>query len=359
LGIPLDDFYRVNSLPATHPWNIQMRALADAVNSTGKPVMLQLVLTRDRAVGKVSISNGKIVMDKGWANGCIDFSAPANANLRTSFVNYMVYMVRLFRPKYLVLMVEVNLYWVYCGGSTANWDRLVAIQRNAFDVARNISPDTVVFPSFKLEDIYNQSTTGYDSAHWAAMAQLKKQRIGIASYPYALRRSNGSFISPYDLPLDYFSRIRDRNPKEPPIVITETGWNSTGLTFGDTTTCYRDYIYSNESFAVAYMNLLFYSAAARGIAGITWWSHRDLITTTAMGSCYPAATGPSFSACNGEPWCRAINAMKTETPEWTPLFAELVFKVFGTMGLQTYEGSPRSQLTNAWNVQKRVPWTGN
>jgi hypothetical protein len=318
--------------------------------------MLQLVLTRDRMVARAEVNNGTLSVNRDWALGCYDFAASANSSMRNVFVNYTTYMMRLFKPRYLVLMVEVNLYWVHCGGSTASWTRLVDIQRDAYSAAKAVNIFALVFPSFKIEDVYGQTTTGYDSTQWSAMSRLRRDRLGLASYPYALRRSNGTFINPYDLPLDYFTRIRDRNSSEPIIVVTETGWNTSGLSMGDSSFCYKDFIYSQESWAVAYLNLLVYSAATKNFQGITWWSHDDLITTTAMGSCYPAAASPSYTACNGEVWCQAINAMKNETIGWTPLFSELVFKVFGTMGLRTYDGVVKAQLQAAWNAQRAIPW---
>lgn len=355
-GIPMDVFATTANISSSHPWAQKIQELATTAKSTGKPIMLQLVLTRDRMVARAEVNNGALTVNRDWALGCYDFAASANSSMRNVFVNYTTYMVRQFSPRYLVLMVEANLYWVHCGGNTASWTKLVDIQRAAYDTAKLLNIFSVIFPSFKIEDIYGQTTTGFDSAQWSAMSRLKRDRLGLASYPYALRRPDGAFINPYDLPLDYLSRIRDRNPSEPAIVVTETGWNTSSLSIGDSSFCYSNYIYSHESWAAAYLNLLLYTAATKGFQGIAWWSHDDLITTTAMGSCYPAAIGPAYAACNGEPWCRAINAMKNETVGWSPLFSELVFKVFGTMGLRTYDGAVKTQLQAAWNAQRSIPW---
>src|SRR6266850_3546461 len=46
LGIPFDVFAQSATPPETDAWTIQMNALANAANSMGKPLMVEIVLTR-------------------------------------------------------------------------------------------------------------------------------------------------------------------------------------------------------------------------------------------------------------------------------------------------------------------------
>lgn len=348
LGIPFD-LFAVSAMPAAdHPWTLQMKNLATAVKAAGKPVMLQTVLTRDAVVAKATNNNGSLRVDPGWAPYCIDFTSPQYANMSATYANYASWMAATFKPKYFVIMVEINLYYVLCGGNTASWRQLVNIERNAYNIVKFQNPFMIVFPSFKLEDLYGQTLNGYDQTQYQAMANIKRDRLGFATYAYGIQLAPGVFANPYQLPVDYLRRIRDRNPSEPKIMITETGWNGDSIAV-NAGGCVNNYIYSSPSFASAYMNFLLQSAYVGGFEAITWWSDRDLIQASVMNSCYPNGTAPLFPECGGEVWCTAINQTRSAPPAGTTAaFTELVFKAFGSMGIRTYDGSAKPEIFDSW-----------
>ena len=359
LGIPFVDFSQGATPPADDPWTIQMTALANAAKSTGKPLMVELVLIRDFPVANAVNSNGSLQLQPGWAPTCLDFTNSQYAATGTEYINYATWIANTFSPKYLVIMIENNLYYVHCGGNTASWQALVNIERGAYDAVKKQFPAMLVFPSFKLEDLYDQSLTGFDQAEYGALAELKRDRLGIATYPFGVRLSNG-FANPYQLPPDYLTRVRDRNPSEPPIVITETGWNSASVAISYNSNCYSNLLYSDPSFENAYSQFLIYSGYVGGFDLIAWWSDRDLIDSSVMNVCPPQAAPPAFPECKGDNWCIAINnARNAPGAGWSPSFAELAFKAFGSMGLRNYGGTPKSDAWNLWNRFLALPVSGS
>ena len=173
LGIPLDSFAQSTNPSPTDPWTVQMTALANAAISTGKPLLLEIVVTRDIPVGKAINNNGVLQLQTNWAPVCMDFTSSQFSSVGTAYVNYAAWMAKTFSPRYLVIMIENNLYYVHCGGDTPSWQALVSVEQNAYNAVKKQFPSMIVFPSFKLEDLYDQTLTGFDSAEYAAMGNLK------------------------------------------------------------------------------------------------------------------------------------------------------------------------------------------
>jgi hypothetical protein len=356
LGIPYAEFANSARPPAAHAWTVKMQLLATKMRSLGKPLMLQLVLTRSTKTKTAVDVDGGLVLDQSSNTLCFDFAAPQHQWVGTAYVNYVRWMTATFQPMYLVVAIEANLYYVHCGGDTPSWQRLVQIERNAYDAAKAERLFTVVFPSFKLEDLYNHTLAGFDEAQYAAMANLKRDRFGIASYPYSNRRPAGEFINPFELPLDYLVRVKNRHPNEKRLVITETGWNAASIAVNLGDGCLQDYLYSQEFFSYAYLNLVLYSGYLGNFDVITWWSDRDLIEEPVMNACTPRATAPGYPECNGNPWCIEINQLQDSSQGlWTTAFAEIVFKAFGAMGLRSYDGTPRLEHIELWNRIRVMP----
>lgn len=139
-------------------------------------------------------------------------------------------------------------------------------------------------------------------------------------------------------------------------MITETGWNSASIAILFNSSCYSSLIYSDPSFESAYLNFLIYSGYLGSFEMISWWSDRDLISSSVLNNCPPQATPPNFSECKGDQWCMAVNTARTQTPPgWSPAFAELAFKAFGSMGLRNYDGTAKSEDMTLWNRFLKLP----
>jgi hypothetical protein len=348
LGLPFDQFYASVEPNPGHPWTIAMRDLAARSTAAGKPIMLELVLTRDAVVGAAFNHEGSLIVVKNWAPRCMPFDNSLGELISTAYKNYAVWMTNLFRPTHLVVFVEMNLYYVHCGGAAPSCTVLIPTERDAYDRVKSVRPETAVFPSFKLEDLYGQTVDGFDELQYAAMAGTKRDRFGIAAYPYGMRKQDGTFVNPFDLPLDYLQRVHQRHPNERRIVVTETGWISNGPSFGTTSGCYGPFPFSALPFAQIYLEILLYNAYAGNFDLISWWSNRDLLPTDVMTSCYPATAAPTFPACGDDPWCRAVLSVRTAGLSGDSNFDELAFKAFGSMGLRSYDGTAKGPLKDRW-----------
>jgi hypothetical protein len=347
LGIPFDEFATGPDVPEDHPWTVEMRALAAEATAAGRPLVLELGFVRRSMVGWARNDGGLLALDEAFTPPCPDFTSAEGQFLGDAFVNYVDWMVRAFEPTYVANFIEANLYWNGCGGESPSWEALLDIQHRAYDAIRAVDPDVIQFPSVHIESLYGYEPNGWDEAHYAAIARLRRDRLGMSSYPFGMRLPDGRFATPYDLPADYLVRIKLRHPEEE-LVIAETGWNSADIYLGDTEECFGPFPPSSESYAADYLAFVFASARYGGFDLVNWWSLRDLYPKEFMSSCVVRTSNP-YPACAGEPWCMTINYMKDVTFESnTELFTELVFKAFGTMGIQNRDGTPRAGTGTRW-----------
>jgi hypothetical protein len=351
-GIPWDEFAVADAPPESHPWTVTMRAFAAAARATGKPLLLQSVLARDRLAGRARSVGGVLSVDDQWQAPCFDFgTSPDGPRYRAAYRRYAVWIAALFEPRALVSGVEISVYRKACASDSA-WASLVATANETYDAVKALRPALQVFPSFVLADVYAGSATGYDSAFFGQFDVLKRDRLGLSIYPQGMLGAGGQ---PRALPADFFRRVRDRRPTEPPIQITETGWNSDTLALGSTTANCTAALPSSETMARDYLDVLLNRAAADGIELVTWWSDRDLLPAEQMAACHPTAAPPSYAACNGQAWCITVNAFRAAWPGGA-VQGELLFKVFGTMGLRRYDGTPKPLLMQRWRETLAQPY---
>ena len=356
LGIPYDIFAQGPSIDPTHPWAVAMQQLADDIAATGKDVFLQLGFIRTGTVGWAYDVNGELQVVEGWAGVCYDFTSPGAAEVGDGFVNYAVWMAQTFQPRFLVNFIEANLYYHDCGGPSASWDEIVAIQKRAYNAVKQVDPNLPVFPSIKLASLYGQTLDGFQEDAYQATVQMHHDMLGMSSYPYGITVPGaGRLATPYDLPPDYLVRIKLRHPEET-LGITETGWNANTINIGDTDLCIQNFPYSEPSWSRDFMQFVFASAYFGEFAFVNWWSNRDFIDADAQSTCF-VRDGIPYAQCGSDPWCAVMNYIKDVTFEGgTPLFSELVQKAFGSMGLKEYDGTERSIVIDTWRAQRAVPY---
>jgi hypothetical protein len=355
LGFPVDLFLNTAPPPATHPWTVEITKLANAAKGTGKHIALNMALIRDYPVSRAYLHNGELKLDRTWLPRCYDMSNDAiGALIGQAYVNYARWLTNLFLPKYVIVMAEINVYYANCLGDTSGWRALVNVERAAYDAIRATNLSIPIFPSFKLEELYGNSLTGFDTAQYDAFANLKRDFFGISAYPSGLPMAGG-VMNPYVLPADYLSRVKDRRPQEKRLLITETGWNSQSIAIHYQGACVPYLTFSDPSFTHAYLNYVLYYAWLNDFEMVTWWSDRDLIPANVMDTCYPPLPAGS-AACNGDLWCLSVAQYQADySLFWPAPFSELVFKVFGTMGLRDYAGNPKPGTTQLWQQVLAIP----
>jgi hypothetical protein len=349
LGFPVDLFIGSTTPQANHPWTIEIQKLANGAKATGKPIALQLALSRDYIVSKAYAVNGVLKLDRTWAPKCYDLSSPLGQYISTAYLNMVRWLTQLFQPRYVVNMAEINTFYTACGRESAGWNAMVAVSQASYDAVKNIVPSAIVFPSFQLEQLYSNTLNGFDTAQYNAMSVLKRDRFGISTYPA------GIAANPYILPQDYLTRVKLRFPQEKRIYIAETGWNTINIAVQVNSSCVQNLTYTTETFAADYLRFLLYHAYVESFDMVTWWSNRDLIERLPMTTCYgPLQRGAA--SCGGNLWCLSMADYQADYASfWTPTQAEFVFKVFGSMGLRNSLGTPKLEPMFWWKTFKNMP----
>ena len=173
------------------------------------------------------------------------------------------------------------------------------------------------------------------------------------------RLEDGTFVTPYDLPGDYFSRVKDRHPEVQRLGIAETGWNSASLFAGDEEFCAENFPYSEEQFALDFATFVINSAHSLDFDLVNWFSFRDTLPAEVVSNCFPRVDGtdPENDACIGDFFCQAVNQAKNvvNIPGQDEIFSEVVLKAFGTMGLKEYTGDSRDLLFRLWRDTYELP----
>ena len=176
---------------------------------------------------------------------------------------------------------------------------------------------------------------------------MKRDRFGLSIYPKILKRADDKPPLPSDLPADLLTRVRIQNPLEKLIAVTETGWNSNSISYGTPAQCISNAVVSSEDEATSYLRWLLKTSQSNNVKLVTWWSKRDLLPKAVMGTCYPTIGLFSLGACKGDIQCAAVNIFR-KAFGGDGVLGELIYKVFGTMGLYDYNGKPKPALLALW-----------
>lgn len=151
----------------------------------------------------------------------------SNADARERYASMLRAFVAEFRPPYVFLGNENDLYLEQAPGDYANW---VAAYDEAYDAIKAASPETLVGPVFNYEHLAGLGTlNGWTKPLWGALEAHDLARIdivGLSVYPFLGARAPDAIPEDYFAPL--FARIGSK-----PIAVTETGWPAE--TLGGTT----------------------------------------------------------------------------------------------------------------------------
>lgn len=349
-GLPWDAFE--NDTPPLSEWATVMDRLATGATTAGKPVFLSVTMldgNRSHLAPQPVVEDGQLKTVPDGSADCYDFATAADAAARrAAYLRYVTYMVNKFKPAYLNVAVEVNLFFEKCAGTTGAVGGLVSMINDAYDAAKAAKPDVVVFPSFQIDHLYGYSTDScpdvtereacFDAAY-AQIAGIKRDRFGISSYPMLSGVAGGG------LPADWFARGAARGGER--AVITETGWDSTPLVAQMANgTCYTVFTYA-ESDAASYLRNVLDQAEAAHMDLVTWWSNRDLVVSPFMTDC----------PCTfDDTWCTVLQAFRQAAGNATPdavFYGEVLAKAFGTMGVRLYDGTPKPQVFSIWDAARK------
>ena len=138
--------------------------------------------------------------------------------VRSAFISYAEYVALNYKPAYIALGVEMNLYLQKNKDDAASFESLY---RETYDRVKQASPATQVTVTFQYEDLLGQlPTQDQHYAEWPLIQQFdsKLDVLAISSYPSFV------FSRASDIPDTYYSRLRGFTSK--PIVLAQTGYAS-------------------------------------------------------------------------------------------------------------------------------------
>lgn len=139
--------------------------------------------------------------------------------LRASFIAYSKYLAVNYRPKYMAVGVEVDLY--YAAKGDAAFRSFQSVYFEAYDAIKSASKDTLVFPTFQYENMNGalnpQSRIG---PVWSLVNRFdpKYDLLAVTSFP------NSVYPVVSQLPADYYTSLKNRSSK--PFALTSVGWSS-------------------------------------------------------------------------------------------------------------------------------------
>jgi len=158
---------------------------------------------RDRLAGLPPESSGKTFAD---------------ADIREAFVSYAKYVALNYKPAYMALGVEINLYLDKNPQALAD---VASLYSEAYDRVKEISPSTQVTVTFQYEDLLALlPTEDKHQTEWPLIKSFapKLDVMAISTYP------SFAFSSAADIPPNYYSQLTAFTDR--PIVIAEMGYSS-------------------------------------------------------------------------------------------------------------------------------------
>jgi hypothetical protein len=99
----------------------------------------------------------------------------------------------------------------------------VSLYFEAYDAVKSLSPETLIFPTFQLENMENRLSPKAELVtRWHLMRDFepKLDVLAVTTYPSFV------FAAPADIPLDYYSRLVQRADRRVPIAIAGMGYSS-------------------------------------------------------------------------------------------------------------------------------------
>ena len=158
----------------------------------------------------------------------------ADERVRNALLSYARYVVTNYHPKYLAFGVEINSYQI---AQPLDFERFVVLYKDAYRAVKELSPDTLMFPTFQLEDLQGLLPLDAPRApQWYLIRRFEPEldMLAVSSYPRSV------FESVDNLPLEYFTQLQKYTTK--PIALVSTGYPSSSDTNDSTEALQATYL---------------------------------------------------------------------------------------------------------------------
>ena len=183
----------------------------------------------------------------------------ANEDIRHAFITYAEYIAESYQPKYLALGIEINSYQQH---QPEDFERFVILYHETYEAVKAISPDTLIFPTFQLEEL--QGLLPLEEplrSQWHLISRFEPRLdlLAVSSFPGLV------FPTADEIPDAYFSQISLYS--ERPIAITGLGYSSAPAE--DATRA------EAEAAQAAFVRRTLNNAEQIGIALVVWFAGQD------------------------------------------------------------------------------------
>jgi hypothetical protein len=428
--LPWDNFYGVpwqTLLQGARPpvsWALRLSQTLQMALAWGKPVFLGLPLGSGpyRGCPAYNASDGigywPVVEPFAGcpSSGCYDWDPATNpeaASVRSAYVNFTVLMAATFRPAYLALGTDVNLYAEGCGGTnTPAFAALIDFSNQVYQAVKAEAPNMVVFPTVNLESVMQiragQECNGLGggtaapppaltqcvNSSLAALAGLRRDAFAFSSYPHMAMAAAPGDANPAWQPW-YWPVVLDAlAPADAAaIIVAETGYISdlVQLNFDNGTTplateagaagavgndnddhggvmcgavidaSHTDteaWLAQVVKWAAQYGRPAGAPGAVRGggMPLVTWYSAMDMLYSPGQGDTGSIASCPCHVPSQYQAYCDYLSAVRYHAPQdQGQVAAEFASKMKGGMGLRYSDGTKRQPLYDDWLVARGLP----
>ena len=125
----------------------------------------------------------------------------ADEEVRRAFVQYAQFVALNYQPKYLALGVEINSYEAQ---NPEDFEQFVTLYHEAYAAVKELSPETLVFPTFQLEEL--QGLLPADDprpSQWHLIRQFQPNLdvLAVSTYPGL------AFSIPDEIPANHYTRL--------------------------------------------------------------------------------------------------------------------------------------------------------
>ncbi len=138
----------------------------------------------------------------------------SDERVRRSCKNMVQRVLRDFDLKYLCFGVEVS---AYSQKNPEDFEHFVSLYNEVYSIVKEMSPETVVFPTFHYEEFLGTLPWNPHKPDWELIQRLRMDAFAITTYPYMV-------CGMEDIPGDYYTRIRTYTSL--PLIIAESGFAS-------------------------------------------------------------------------------------------------------------------------------------
>ena len=140
--------------------------------------------------------------------------------VRAAYASYAEYAARNYRPAWMALGVEMNLYYER---NQDDFENFKSLYNEVYALVKEVSPETRITVTFQYEDL--QGILPREDEHFASWHLVRAFEpnidfIGISTYPSL------AFADPGQLPENYYSQLTAFTSK--PIAFADMGWASSG-----------------------------------------------------------------------------------------------------------------------------------